>query len=134
MPCNTSLSSMRLASYSLLLALLISSCSTSSPSDAYPTYDPFAPVNATSAPGAIPIGENISSARSAGPTPTRAAVSVTLPPHNSNSASTTPTPDLPHPLPTQRDYLDQYTVQAGDTLGSIARAYGISLEALMQAN
>jgi LasA protease len=30
--------------------------------------------------------------------------------------------------------VDQYTVQAGDTLGSIARRYGITLEALMQAN
>jgi len=59
---------------------------------------------------------------------------VTLPARDPNSGLTPPTPDFPHPLPTQRDFLDQYTVQAGDTLGSIARAYGITLEALMQAN
>jgi LasA protease len=59
---------------------------------------------------------------------------VTVAPHNPNSAATTPTPDLPHALPTQRDFPDQYTVQGGDTLGTISQSYGISLEALMQAN
>jgi LasA protease len=37
-------------------------------------------------------------------------------------------------VPTQRDEMDQYTVQPGDTLGTIASGYGISLSALMQAN
>jgi len=124
----------RVTSHVLLITLLIASCSSSSPSDAYPTYDPFAPLNGTSAPGAIPVGENVLATRPAGPTPTRAPISVAIPARKSNSTFTTPTPDMPHPLPTQRDFLDQYTVQAGDTLGSIARAYGISLEALMQAN
>ncbi|HLF73426.1 MAG TPA: LysM peptidoglycan-binding domain-containing protein, partial [Anaerolineales bacterium] len=132
---NTSSSSLHLVSHISLLALLVSSCSTSSSSDAYPTYDPFAPLNGgTNAPGAVPVGENTSPGRAAGPRPTRAPLSVPIPTRDPDSASTTPTPDSPHPLPTQRDYLDQYTVQAGDTLGSIARAYGISLEALMQAN
>ena len=45
-----------------------------------------------------------------------------------------PTPDAPHPLPPPRDYVDQYSVEAGDTLNSIAMSYGITLEALMQAN
>jgi murein DD-endopeptidase MepM/ murein hydrolase activator NlpD len=67
-----------------------------------------------------------------GPTPTRAAISVTLAPRGSTFA--TPTPDLPHPLPPPRQLIDQYTIQPGDTLGSIAQSYGISLEALMQAN
>ena len=69
-----------------------------------------------------------------GPTPTRAPITVNVPPGNAKSSSTTPTPDLPHPIPTARDVLDQYTVQPGDTLGSIASGYGISLESLMQAN
>lgn len=125
---------MRLTPAVLLFALLFSSCSPPQEPDVYPTYDPFAPLNGTSAPGVIPVGENISAERVAGPTPTRGALSVPIPTRNPQSAGTTPTPDLPHPLPTQRDFLDQYTVQAGDTLGSIARAYGISLEALMQAN
>ena len=131
---NTSSSSLRLTSYVFLFAILISSCSPSSPTDLYPTYDPFAPLNGTTAPGSIPAGENSSLDRAGGPTPTRASLSVPIPTRNPQSAGTTPTPDPPHPLPTQRDFLDQYTVQAGDTLGSIARAYGISLEALMQAN
>ncbi|RPH74325.1 LysM peptidoglycan-binding domain-containing protein, partial [bacterium] len=103
--------------------------------EAYPTYDPFAPV---SGPGTqvapISAGQVIQPTRAAGPTPTRAPISVTLPPRNPNSAATTPTPDLPHALPTQREFLEQYIVEAGDTLGTIASAYGIALEALMQAN
>jgi LysM repeat protein len=59
---------------------------------------------------------------------------VIIPQPNPNSVETTPTPDFPHALPTQRDFLDQYTVQPGDTLGSIANAYGITLEALLRAN
>jgi murein DD-endopeptidase MepM/ murein hydrolase activator NlpD len=57
-----------------------------------------------------------------------------VPARGSSSSSTTPTPDPPHALPTQRDFLDQYTVQSGDTLGSIAQGYGITLAALMEAN
>jgi murein DD-endopeptidase MepM/ murein hydrolase activator NlpD len=45
-----------------------------------------------------------------------------------------PTPDAPHALPAPREFVDQYTVQPGDTLGSIAQGYGITLEALMEAN
>ncbi len=131
---NTSSVLLRVTSLCVLFTLLISACSTSNQSDLYPTYDPFAPLNGTNAPGSIQAGENVVSTRLAGPTPTRAPISVVISARNSNSSSTTPTPDQPHPLPTQRDFLDQYTVQAGDTLGSIARAYGISLEALMQAN
>ena len=64
--------------------------------------------------------------------PTRVPLSVTLPARNASLAS--PTPDAPHPLPPPREFVDQYTVQAGDTLGRIAQRYGITLEALMQAN
>lgn len=69
-----------------------------------------------------------------GPTPTRAPISVVIPNRNSNSFSSAPTPDSPHSLPTPREYMDQYTVQPGDTLGKIAQAYGISLDSLLQAN
>ncbi|MGB8981950.1 MAG: LysM peptidoglycan-binding domain-containing protein, partial [Anaerolineales bacterium] len=119
----------------LLVTLLISSCTTSSPTEQYPTYDPLAPVNGSGTVVApIQVGEVIRSTRTAGPTPTRAALSVTVAPRDPNAALTTPTPDLPHALPTQRQFIDQYTVEAGDTLGTIARGYGITLEALMQAN
>jgi len=126
---------LRLASFYLLINLFIASCSPSAgEATPYPTYDPFAPVNQTNVPAPIQQGEVIVPTRTAGPTPTRAALSVTLPPRNSNSEPTTPTPDLPHQLPPPRDVVDQYTVQAGDTLGSIAQGYGIPLDALMQAN
>ena len=42
-----STSASRLTTWFLLVALLLSSCNKSNPSDAYPTYDPFAPVNGT---------------------------------------------------------------------------------------
>jgi len=117
----------------LLSAFLFSACSTTS-TNPYPTYDPFAPVNGTViVPPPIQTGEIIVSTNTpTGPTPTRASLSVTLPPRNSTFS--TPTPDSPHPLPPPREYVDQYTVQAGDTLGSIAQGYGITLDALLQAN
>ncbi|MGE5774998.1 MAG: LysM peptidoglycan-binding domain-containing protein [Chloroflexota bacterium] len=123
----------------LLAALLGSSCTsnatTSAPTEMYPTYDPFAPVNGSGTLVApVQMGQVIQPTRTAGPTPTRAALSVTLPPRDPNAAPMTPTPDAPHALPPPRDYVDQYTVQAGDTLGTIASGYGITLEALMQAN
>ena len=119
---------------SILLALSISSCSTSS-SQAFPTYDPFAPLDATSAVPGIQEGVAVNSTPGPrGPAPTRAPLSVTLPPRTPGIGLTTPTPDSPHPLPPPREFVDQYTVQAGDTLGGVARRYGISLEALMQAN
>ena len=46
----------------------------------------------------------------------------------------TPTPDAPHALPPLRSEVEQYTVQANDTLGTIAQKYGISLGQLIQAN
>jgi murein DD-endopeptidase MepM/ murein hydrolase activator NlpD len=125
----------RISVCSLVVILFSISCTPGSPTEAYPTYDPFAPV---SGPGTqvapISAGQVIQPTRAAGPTPTRAPISVTLPPRNPNAAATTPTPDMPHALPTQREFLEQYTVEAGDTLGTIASAYGIALEALMQAN
>jgi LysM repeat protein len=125
----------RFTIYLVFIALLISSCNTSGAADQYPTYDPFAPVDGGGTQIApAPGGQVIQSARSDGPAPTRAPISVIIPSPNPNSSRTTPTPDAPHALPTQRDFLDQYSVQAGDTLGSIAQAYGITLEALMQAN
>jgi len=46
----------------------------------------------------------------------------------------TPTPDNPHPIPTLRTEPLQYFVQPGDTLGTIAQRYGISLEDVVEAN
>lgn len=46
----------------------------------------------------------------------------------------TPTPDLPHSLPEMRNKPENYVVKAGDTLGTIAEAYGVSIEVIMAAN
>ncbi|TAK14150.1 MAG: LysM peptidoglycan-binding domain-containing protein [Anaerolineae bacterium] len=45
-----------------------------------------------------------------------------------------PTPDAPHPLPDLRENPETYIVQPGDTLGIVANAYGIALDALIAAN
>ncbi|HEY3473088.1 MAG TPA: LysM peptidoglycan-binding domain-containing protein [Anaerolineales bacterium] len=120
----------------LLIAVANSSCSRTSSADTYPTYDPFAPINGANSQAApAPAGDVMQPLGTPlGPTPTRAPVSVKVPEQSSSSSYATPTPDPPHPLPTQRDFLDQYTVQVGDTLGIIAQRYGITLESLMQAN
>jgi LysM repeat protein len=46
----------------------------------------------------------------------------------------TPTPDEPHPIPGMRMDSEQYTVQAGDTLGKIAADFRVSVEAIAEAN
>jgi LasA protease len=45
-----------------------------------------------------------------------------------------PTPDLPHNVPTLRSETVSYTIQSGDTLGGIALLYDISVDDLMTAN
>src|SRR5512133_3198989 len=127
---NTGYNILRLAT----LVLLLSSCTPTVPTQAYPTYDPFAPVNGTRiAPAVIQNGQLVVDTKTPrGPAPTRASLSVTiLPP---NAIASTPTPDQPHDIPTPRQSTDSYTVQAGDTLGSIAQSHQISLNSLMQAN
>ena len=117
-----------------IFVLLLSSCTPTVPTEAYPTYDPFSPVNGTNvAPVAIQPGQIAVVSRTPhGPPPTRAPLSVTIP--IPNAIQSTPTPDQPHALPSPRQTDDIYTVEAGDTLGSIARGYGVSLNALMDAN
>ena len=46
----------------------------------------------------------------------------------------TPTPDSPHVLPRIRTQVEQYTVQVGDTLASIAQRYTVSIPQILQAN
>lgn len=129
-------STSRLFAGFVFITVLLSSCNRSNSSDAYPTYDPFAPVNGSAPQVTLPPGSDVMQPLRTplGSTPTRAPLTVNVPAHTSSSSSTTPTPDQPHPIPTARDVLDQYTVQPGDTLGSIAQGYGITLESLMQAN
>lgn len=116
------------------LVLLLSACTPTVPTAAYPTYDPFAPVNGTHVASAVVQNGNvvINTNATHGPPPPRAPISVTISPLDTTQS--TPTPDQPHAVPSPRQSVDTYTVQSGDTLGSIANAYGISLTSLMQAN
>jgi len=120
----------------LLMLLLVTACAPVATPTPYPAYDPFSPVNGNSAsPVPIQEGQILSPSRvPGGPTPTRAPLSVVIPKGGSSSSFSQPTPDAPHPLPPPRDYVELYTVQPGDTLGSIAQNYGISLDTLLQAN
>ena len=124
----------RLSLLAMLFAILAACSATSNSNNPYPTYNPFVPLSVT--PQSTSNGTPIPSpTRTPGPTPTRAALSVTLPaPRDANLPFITPTADLPHALPTLRQNAQQYTVQTGDTLGDIAQKYGISVDALEQAN
>ena len=65
-------------------------------------------------------------------TPTRTPF---LPPTSSpDQPFLTPTPDQPRVLPTPRQEAEQYVVQAGDSLGTIAQRYSVSLNFLIEAN
>ncbi len=119
----------------ILFTLCVSACSstaaTASPS---PTYDPFVPLGGTPLAADSNMTSSPAPTRTAGPTPTFAPFSLTLHPRDPNLPLTTPTPDKPRTLPTPRLNADQYAVQPGDTLGSIAQQYGVSVDALMQVN
>lgn len=51
-----------------------------------------------------------------------------------NDSFPLPTPNPPRILPTPRLESDEYVIQAGDSLGGIARQYGVSLESLIGVN
>ena len=116
----------------LISTFLLTACgqTTATP---YPTVDPFVQGGGNNLPLQVAEAGPLPT-RTPGPTPTRAPLSVTVPPRNPNAPLVTPTPDSPRALPTLRQGADQYVVQVGDMLGSIAQRYGVSLEALMQAN
>ena len=46
----------------------------------------------------------------------------------------TPTPDAVHAQPAARTQAEQYVIQAGDTLGIVAKRYGVSIQQLVEAN
>ncbi|MBI5841788.1 MAG: LysM peptidoglycan-binding domain-containing protein [Chloroflexi bacterium] len=121
----------------LLAALFLASCAPATRAPAvFPSYDPFMPLDGNS-PVSIPAASNVpdSPTPTRGPTPARSSFAITLvPTPGPDQPLVTPTPDSGRQLPTPRQDVDQYVVQAGDTLGSIAQRYGISMDALMQMN
>lgn len=87
-----------------------------------------------SAPNAAPPW-NASQHESPFPTPLPTAdIYLPLTPRNPSQSISSPTPDPPHKVPTIRTEAIEYSIQSGDTLGEIARTYGISLEELIAAN
>lgn len=130
----------------VLLASLLVSCTRSIEEPAtFPTYDPFIsasgntpiansnPAIATTA--TVPETLTPSPTATRPPTPTRVPLSISALFGLQNQAvSSSPTRDAAKILPTPRQDADQYIVQPGDTLGSIAQRYNISLQALLDAN
>ncbi len=70
--------------------------------------------------------------------PTATSRVITQPPFYATRApgtpALTPTPDLPHDLPTPRTTQETYTVQSGDSLGKIALLFSVSIDDLVAAN
>ncbi len=121
----------------VLASLLLAACTSTNPSSlpsAYPSYDPFLPAQGTAALNDV-SGDLLGvPTRTPGPTPTLAPLTVLIPTRDPNAPLTTPTPDQARTLPTPRQESSQYVVQAGDSLGSIAQSYGVSVDALEKAN
>jgi len=125
----------------LLIVLLLSACKKDAvtPTVTPEGYNPFVPLgeNVTMVPvvGGTVIVPSAAPVQRTGPTPTLAPFSVQLPATRMPGALIlTPTPDSPRALPTPRVNPGQHVVQAGETLGTIAQQYGVSISALMQAN
>src|SRR5512140_3886178 len=102
----------------LAIALVVASC-TSGPNGkpiSYPTYDPFLPMQTENTLSGGDNGDlSIASTRTAGPTPTRAPLTVVIRARDPDAPLVTPTPDLPRGLPTLRADAKQYAIQAGDS-------------------
>lgn len=81
-----------------------------------------------------------SAARSGGPAnstaeaPSENSIALAASGGASQGPVQSPTPDPPHPLPPLRIDPEVYTVQAGDTLGTIAQRYEVSIQMLVEAN
>ena len=92
------------------------------------------PVQAASAASEAVVPTSISS--SSGPSPTLAVIVDSPSPLATPEPTTVPTTVAPTTTPPADQPTDQlaYTVQEGDTLGTIAQAYGVSVNDLVAAN
>lgn len=126
----------------ILLALALAACASAAETPiVFPTYDPFITTNGnTFEPASQPNAtETVTGTplptSTRPPTPTRVPLNLSpLIGVQNQITSNSPTPDAARALPTPRQESDQYIVQPGDTLGDIAQRYGVSLQALMDAN
>jgi LasA protease len=101
-------------------------------SSGYPTYDPFIRTEAVPAEPGVTSPFSLNPPR--GPTPTYAPLSVYIPANADGALLTTPTPDALRSLPTPRQLANEYIVQPGDTLSSIAQSFGVGIPSLLEAN
>jgi LysM repeat protein len=125
----------------LFIGILLTSCAPSKETQVvFPTYDPFLPLSADASPMAPSSIEApntntpVLPTATRPPTPTRVPLNILSLLGVTNQIVSTPTPDPARILPTPRQSIDEYIVQAGDTLGGIAQRYGISLQSLLEAN
>jgi LasA protease len=126
----------------LLTASLLAACTAETDSQIpFPTYDPFLPLEGEAHEGQDQAEMGVEATTTPLPTATRPSTPTRIPLTVSPFPSgldgqflPTPTPDPSRLLPTPRVNADEYVVQSGDTLGVIAQRYGISVQALMQAN
>lgn len=106
----------------LLLIIGISACSREVDEDGW-TPPPYLQLTA-SLPAPVQAAQT-----TAQPTPFQ------LPPtRDPNAPLLYPTPDSPHGIPTPITVPESYIVQAGDTIGIIARKFGLKAESIIQAN
>lgn len=70
------------------------------------------------------------------PVPTDTPAPTATPaPTNTPEPTATPEPtDTPEPTPTATPEPQTYTIQSGDTLLSIAQSFGVTVDAILQAN
>ncbi|MEW5939042.1 MAG: LysM peptidoglycan-binding domain-containing protein, partial [Chloroflexota bacterium] len=124
-----------------LIATLLYACA--SPTDepgGFPTYDPFLPLGGDAVPTPI-VETGPGTFVFATPTempfivPTAVPLGQLIPTFRPvGQPFLTPTPDGGRQLPTARTDAQEYVVQPGDTLGEIAAAFGVGVDALMEAN
>lgn len=120
----------------LTLILLLAACGPLTPAPtAAPTETPVPPTATPLPPTATPTNTPTATATNTPlptATPTNTATATSLPPTATPvppTSTPTATPTLP-PTPTPIIYV----VQTGDTLGAIAAKYGVSTQAIMDAN
>jgi len=123
----------------LFIILLVSACAPATPAPlVFPSYDPFLRVQNEGAtqPAIQEVPDTpIALTATRQPTPTRSPLTFSsIISGLSSQVIGSPTPDIARDLPTPRRETDEYTVQAGDTLGLIAQKYGISVQMLTEAN
>jgi len=106
------------------LALLIGMAACVRPAPGNPAWQPLAP------------GAPTTEGSAAQPAPAvTATAAFRLPPTRQPGAPvSSPTPDTPHFVAPTAGSVQTYAVQAGDTLSSIAEAFGLNLEQLIAAN